>query len=174
MALEVSAQEEALHVGVSEELDAKEVVDLTLKQVGSLPQVDDRRDDVVVAHLSGNGLHAGAVVCLGVLKDVDAAEAFLAEVLADDGDEVVEMLLLFQFAHALGETVECDDLAVYSHFASSLFSLSSSTKSSGTSVTTMGRFQPEVMAALERLSSRSSAVCLWLAPPKNFSIFTLR
>ena len=112
MALEVVAEEEALHDGVAEELDAIEVVNLAFQQVGGLPQVDDGGDDIVVAGLAGDGLHAGAVVGLGVLQDVDTSQPFLAEVLADNGDEVVEMLLLLQLAHFIGEVVESDEFAV--------------------------------------------------------------
>ena len=47
MTLEVGAQEEATHVGVAEELDAHEVVDLTLEQVGYIHHIDRGYDDLV-------------------------------------------------------------------------------------------------------------------------------
>ncbi len=37
VSLEVAAQEEAAHIGMSEEYDAVEVVDLTLEEVGAFP-----------------------------------------------------------------------------------------------------------------------------------------
>ena len=99
VAVEVGAEEQAAHVGMAEELDAHEVKHLALKQLCRLPEVDDRRDDVASVHLLGDGLHGAALVVVGILEDVDTSKSFLAEVLADDGNKVVEMFLVLQFRH---------------------------------------------------------------------------
>ena len=42
--IEITSQEQTAHVGVSQEHDTEEVVDLTLQQVSHLPNINDRRD----------------------------------------------------------------------------------------------------------------------------------
>ena len=99
IAVEVGAEEETTHVGMAEELDAYEVEHLALKQFSRLPQIDDSRDNVATVYLLGDGLYRAALVVVGILKDVDTSVAFLAEVLADDGNKVVEMFLVLQLRH---------------------------------------------------------------------------
>ena len=91
---------------MTEELDAYEVVDLTLEKLSRLPEVNYRRDDVAAVHLLCDGAYRAALVVVGILKDVDTSVAFLAEVLADDGNKVVEMFLVLQFRHLTREIVE--------------------------------------------------------------------
>ncbi len=80
---------------MTKELDAYEVKHLALKQFSRLPQIDDSRDNVAAVYLLGYGLYRAALVVVGILKDVDTSVAFLAEVLADDGNKVVEMFSSF-------------------------------------------------------------------------------
>ena len=181
MALEVVAQEQTAHVGMAEEEDSIEVENLTLQQVSHAPEVDDRGDDALAVHHLCQHLHRAALVCLGVLQDVDAAQAlFSTEVLADDGHQVVETLLVFQICHLSGKLIKVECQKFQFHAFSSCSFLMFSTNSSGTSVTTMvsrlwsPSFSRNVSSSFETPSSRSFFVCLWLAPPKNFSIFTLR
>ncbi len=99
IAFEVGAEEETAHVRVSQELDADEIEYFTLQQVSYLPEIDDRRDYVRTIHLLGDGLHRLALISLSVLQNVDTSETFLTEVLTDDGNKVVEMLLVLQLRH---------------------------------------------------------------------------
>ena len=81
----IVTHEETAHVGMTKELDAEEVEDLALKQVSIVPQTDDRRQHIVVTvHHFGNLLHRDTLVALCILKNVNTAEAFLTEVLAND------------------------------------------------------------------------------------------
>ena len=106
IAVEVGTQEQTAHVGVAEELDAYEVVHLTLEQLGCLPELNDGRNHIAAVHLLCDGAYGAALVVVGVLKNVDTSQAFLAEVLADDGNKVVEMFLVLQFRHLTREIVE--------------------------------------------------------------------
>ena len=106
MTLEIVSQEQPLHDGVSEELDAIEVEDFPFEEVGGLPDVDDGRDDVVFVHLLGDGFHAGALMVGGAFQNIDASQSFLAEVFSHDGDKVVVMLLFLQLFHFLAEVVK--------------------------------------------------------------------
>ena len=106
IAVEVGAEEEATHVGMAEELDTYEVKHLALKQFSRLPQIDDSRDNVATVYLLGDGLYRAALVVVGILKDVDTSVAFLAEVLADNGNKVVEMFLVLQLRHLTCEIVK--------------------------------------------------------------------
>ena len=91
---------------MAKELDAHEVEHLALKQLSRLPQIDNCRDNVAAVNLLGDGLYRATLVVVGILKDVDTSVAFLAEVLADDGNKVVEMFLVLQFRHLTREIVE--------------------------------------------------------------------
>ena len=106
IALEVGAEEETAHVWVTQELDADEIEYFTLQQVSYLPEIDDCRDDVRTIHLLGDGLDRDALIVLSVLKDIDTSETFLTEVFTDDGNKVVEMLLVLQLRHLRGEIVK--------------------------------------------------------------------
>ena len=147
---------------MSKELDAVEVEYLTLQQVGNLPDAGDGRDDeVVLPHSLCQHLHAGALVSLGILENIDTSESLLAtEVFANDSNEVVEMLLLLKVCHLKGKLVKVKNEVVQFHLAPSCSFLMFSTNSVGTSVTTIGFFHPDAMASLERPSSRSSEFCL--------------
>ena len=93
---------------MTKELDAVEVEHLALEQVGHLPYIrHGRYDKVGLTHLLGQQLHTGALVGVGVLKDIDTSQSLLAaEVLSDDGDEIVEMLLLLEVCHFGGKLVK--------------------------------------------------------------------
>ena len=106
IAVEVGTQEQTAHVGVAQELDAYEVVDLALEQLGCLPELYDGRNHVAAVHLLCDGAYRAALVVVGVLKNVDTSQAFLAEVLADDGNKVVEMFLVLQLRHLTCEIVK--------------------------------------------------------------------
>ena len=96
---------------MAQELDAEEVEHLALQQVGVVPKVGHGWHHVVVAvHLVGNLLHRHALMALRVFKDVYAAEAFLAEILADNRHQVVEMLLILQLCHLSGKVVKTEYL----------------------------------------------------------------
>jgi hypothetical protein len=45
---------------------------------------------------------------ISILKNIDTAEALFSEVLADDGDKIVEVLLVLQVLHLLCELVEIE------------------------------------------------------------------
>ena len=175
VALEVVAQEESAHVRMVEELDAVEVKHFTLKQLCHLPEVANSRDDIIVfPYPLCNHLHACALLGVGILKNVDTSQTFLgSEIFANDGHEIVKMLLLLQVCHFLGKLVKVKNEVVQFHLPSSCSFLMFFTKS-GTSPTTAGFFHPAAIASLESPNSRSSLVCLWLAPPKNLSTLTLR
>ena len=142
IALEVASQVETAHVGVSEELDAKEIEDLTLQQIGTLPETAHAGDDkVVLSHPLGLCLHAGALVCVAILENIDTAKSFFtAEILTDDGNQIVEVLGVSQLLHLFGEAVKINHLVIQFHLSPSFFS--SLTKSAGTSFTTIGSFLP--------------------------------
>ena len=109
IALEVSAQEQTSHVRVSEELYSEEVVDLTLQQVSGTPYIVYRRDDIVVADLFCHLLDADALMCVGILKKIYASEAFfLSEVLADNGNKVIEVFLVLELRHLFLEGLEAE------------------------------------------------------------------
>ena len=95
---------------MSEELDAEEVIDLTLEQVGVVPEFQYRGDDIVcLSHLLGHLLDRNALVPVGVLQDVDTSQSFLrTEILTDDGDQVIEMLIILQLCHLGGKVVKSE------------------------------------------------------------------
>ena len=67
IALEITTQEQATHIRMSQELDAEEVEHLTLQQVGTLPKTDHRGNDMAVANLTCQHLHTGALMADGIL-----------------------------------------------------------------------------------------------------------
>ena len=82
-----------------EELYPEEIIHLALQQVGALPYIICSGYHIVFANLFCNHLHADALVCPGVLKDVNAPQSFFPEVLTNYRDEVVEVLFLLQVCH---------------------------------------------------------------------------
>ena len=132
-ALEVVAHEEAAHVGVAEKLDAEEVIDLSLQQVGSVPQLQHRGNHVVLADLLGDDLCGTTGVALRIFENIDTTQPLLAEVLADDGDKIVEMLLFVQLLHLAGEVVECEFNIFQFHLTVSLGCITPPAPSSGRS-----------------------------------------
>ena len=104
IALEIATEEEATHIGMTEEHDAVEVVNFTLQQVGNLPNVRNGRQIRSLLLCLGNLLHAATLVGLGILQDVDTSESlFWTEVLTDDGYKIIEALLVLQVLHLLCE-----------------------------------------------------------------------
>ena len=99
MSLEVGAKEKSAHVWMTQELDADEIEHLALQQVSHLPKIDDCRNHITAIHLLGDGLYRAALVGLSILKNIDTSETFLTEVFTDDGNKVVEMLLVLQLRH---------------------------------------------------------------------------
>ncbi len=95
---------------MTEELDTEEIVDLTLEQVGVVPKLQHRGDDIIrLSHLLGNLLDRDALVAVGILQDVDTSQTFLGtEILTDDGDQVIEMLIIFQLCHLSGKVVKTE------------------------------------------------------------------
>ena len=82
-----------------------------------MPQTDDRRNDIVVTiDLLSHLLDRYALVGLCILKNINAAEAvrltvfrsLLAEVLTNDGDKVIEMLLILQLCHLSSKVVKSE------------------------------------------------------------------
>ncbi len=109
IAFEVTTHEKTTHIRMAEELDAEEVEHLPLQQVGVVPQANHGRNDIVTGtYLLGNLLHTAALVALGILKNIDTAKTFFAEVLAYDGHKVIEMLLVLQLCHLCGKTVKAE------------------------------------------------------------------
>ena len=124
IALEIAAQEEAAHVGMAQEDDAVEVIDLALQQVSHAPDVRNGRQignqltvslssavrgDAIATHLClGQHLHAATLMGIGILKNVDTAETFFTEVLANNGDKIVKALLVLQVLHLLCELVKIE------------------------------------------------------------------
>ena len=84
--------------------------DLTLEQVGVVPKYQHRGEDIVrLSHLLGNLLDRDALVAVGILQDVDTSQTFLGtEILTDDGDQVIEMLIIFQLCHLSGKVVKTE------------------------------------------------------------------
>ena len=93
IAYEITTQVEPSHVGMSDELDAEEVVNFTFQQVGSLPKVSHRWQVRVLA-VGGNDFNRDEFVGLSVLKNIDTPETFLPKVFTNDGDEEVEMFFI--------------------------------------------------------------------------------
>ena len=124
IALEVAAEEEAAHVGMAQEDDAEEVVDLALQQVSHAPDVRDGGDvihllsvllasavrgDAVAADLAlCQHLNAATLVSLSVFQNIDTTEALFAEIFTNDGNEVVKAFLLLQVLHFLSELVKIE------------------------------------------------------------------
>ena len=106
IALEIGTEEETTHVWVTQELDAHEIEDFTLQEVSHLPEMDNCRNHITAIHLLGDGLYRAALVGLSILKNIDTSETFLTEVFTDDGNKVVEMLLVLQLRHFRGEIIK--------------------------------------------------------------------
>ncbi len=98
-----------------QELDAKEIEHLALKQVGILPQVHHRRHHIAAVHLLCDGAHGATLVVDSVFKNVYTPETLFPEVLADDSNKVVEMLPVLQLCHLCGEVLECEFYVVKFH-----------------------------------------------------------
>ena len=112
---EVVTQEQTAHIGMTEELDAVEVKDLTLQDIGNLPQLADSRNNMFnscigSAYLTGNRLHGSTLVGIGILQNIDTTQTFLTKVLTNDGNEVIEMLFLLQLLHLLCKAVKFEYL----------------------------------------------------------------
>ena len=105
IALEIRAQVYAAHILVAKKLDAEKVVNLTLQYLGTFPQVAHRRYIRLVT-VGIHCLNARALVSLRVLQYINAPESFLAEVFSDNGDKEVEMLIIPQFCHLGGKSVQ--------------------------------------------------------------------
>ena len=99
IALEIGTEEETTHVWVTQELDADEIEDFTLQEVSHLPKVNNCRNHITAIHLLGDGLYRAALAGLSILENIDTSETFLTEVFTDDGNKVVEMLLVLQLRH---------------------------------------------------------------------------
>jgi hypothetical protein len=107
IALEVIAQEQATHVGMTYEYDSEEVVNLALQQIGHLPDIRHSRDIRCILLSLSQLLHAATLVSFSIFKDIDTAESlFSSEVLAYDGDKIVKALLVLQVLHLLCKLVK--------------------------------------------------------------------
>jgi hypothetical protein len=104
IALEVIAQEQATHVGMTYEYDSEEVVNLAFKQISHLPKVRNSWQIICVSICLGYHLNTATLVGVAVLKNIYATESlFSSEVLAYDGDKIVKALLVLQVLHLLCE-----------------------------------------------------------------------
>lgn len=90
---------------MSEELYSVEVVNLTFKQVGALPQIAHCWDIGVIA-VGINSLYAHALVCFGVFKNINCSQSFFTKIFTYDSNEEVEMLLILQFCHLAGKILQ--------------------------------------------------------------------
>ena len=106
IALEISTEEKTTHIRVTQELDADEIKHLTLQQISNLPEIDDCRNHIRTIHLLGDSLDRATFVSLSIFKNIDTSETFLTEVFTDDGNKVVEMLLVLQLRHFRGEIIK--------------------------------------------------------------------
>ena len=106
IALEIGTEEKTAHVWVTQELDADEIEDFTLQKVSYLPKVNYCRNYITAIHLLGDGLYRAALVGLSILENIDTSETFLTEVFTDDGNKVVEMLLVLQLRHFRSEIIK--------------------------------------------------------------------
>ena len=106
IALEIGTEEETAHVWVTQELDADEIEYLTLQEVSYLPKVNNCRNHITAIHLLGDGLYRAALAGLSILENIDTSETFLTEVFTDDGNKVVEMLLVLQLRHFRSEIIK--------------------------------------------------------------------
>ena len=106
IALEISTEEKTTHIWVTQELDADEIKHLTLQQISNLPEIDDCRNHIRPIHLLGDSLDRATFVSLSVFKNIDTSETFLTEVFTDDGNKVVEMLLVLQLRHFRSEIIK--------------------------------------------------------------------
>ena len=68
--------------------------------------MDNCRNHITAIHLLGDGLYRAALVGLSILKNIDTSETFLTEVFTDDGNKVVEMLLVLQLRHFRSEIIK--------------------------------------------------------------------
>ena len=95
---------------MTEELDTEEVIDLTLEQIGVVPEFQHRGNDIVsLSDLLGNLLDRNALVAVGILQDIDTSQTFLrSEILTYDGDQVIEMLIILQLCHLNGKVVKSE------------------------------------------------------------------
>ena len=108
ISIEIVAQIEAAHVRMLQELDAIEVEDLTLKQVGHIPKMCHcGNHEILFPHPFGNHFHAGALMSVGILKNIYTSQSFFCtEILADNGYEIVKMLLVLEVRHFSGKAVK--------------------------------------------------------------------
>ena len=106
IALEIGAEEKTAHIWVTQELDADEIEYLTLQEVSHLPKVNNCRNHITAIHLLGDGLYRAALAGLSILENIDTSETFLTEVFTDDGNKVVEMLLVLQLRHFRSEIIK--------------------------------------------------------------------
>ena len=106
IALEIGAEEKTAHIWVTQELDADKIEHLTLQEVSHLPKVNNCRNHITAIHLLGDGLYRAALAGLSILENIDTSETFLTEVFTDDGNKVVEMLLVLQLRHFRGEIIK--------------------------------------------------------------------
>ena len=91
-----------------QELDAVEVEHLALQYVGYLPQSAYSGQHGLSVHGLGHLLHAGALMVVCVFQNVDTSESLFAEILADNGNKVVEMLLILQLCHLRGKVLKTE------------------------------------------------------------------
>ena len=90
----------AAHVGVSGKLDAVEVVNLALVDIGDVPQVAHGGEEGVFA-VGGEGLDGHALVRGGVFELIYYAQSFFSPIYAGEVFKVVHAFLLFE-AHQFG------------------------------------------------------------------------
>ena len=105
IAFKVLAQVEAAHIWMSQELNAQEIEDLTFQQISALIQIRDSGQHIVLVHLLGDLLHRSTLMGLCVFQNINTSQAFLAKILADNSNKVVEMFLVFKLRHLHGKAV---------------------------------------------------------------------
>ena len=109
---------------MTQEYNSQEVINFALQQVSNLPDVRNGRNVIkllsigiasaiygiaVTANLTaGNHLHRATLMAISILQNIDAAQAFFAEVLTHDGDKIVEVLFLLEVCHFSGKLVEIE------------------------------------------------------------------
>ena len=106
IALKVITHEQTAHVRMTKELDAQEIKHFTLKQVGSIPQINRGWNDIFLAYLLCNRSDRAALMAFCVLKNIDTAQAFLTKVFTNNGNKIVEMLFVLQLRHLCGKVIE--------------------------------------------------------------------
>ena len=91
---------------MTEEFYSVEVIHFTFHQIGTFPQLGNAVYYVTVAFFLCYCLDGYALVRIGVLHYVYAAQSFFAEVFADDCYEIVEVLLVAELCHFCGKLCE--------------------------------------------------------------------